>query len=114
MKAFLATEQRIPGFGNGVLQDTLFKARLNPKRKLCDLDDEGRARLFAVLKAVLQEMTDRGGRDTETDLYGDPGGYTTLMSRNTVGKPCPSCRQPIKKSSYMGGAVYFCPECQPV
>jgi len=31
MKALLATEQRVPGLGNGVLQDILFNARLHPK-----------------------------------------------------------------------------------
>ena len=59
-------------------------------------------------------MADGGGRDTETDLFGNPGGYTTLMSRNTVGKPCGSCGAVIVKKAYMGGSVYYCPECQPV
>ena len=35
-KAFLATEQRIPGLGNGCLQDILFRAGLNPRKKLED------------------------------------------------------------------------------
>jgi formamidopyrimidine-DNA glycosylase len=38
-KAFLATEQRIPGLGNGVLQDILWTAHLNPKRRMDDLSD---------------------------------------------------------------------------
>jgi len=33
LKALLATEQRIPGLGNGVLQDILFNASLHPRRK---------------------------------------------------------------------------------
>lgn len=32
LKAALATEQRIPGLGNGVLQDVLWEARLHPRR----------------------------------------------------------------------------------
>jgi formamidopyrimidine-DNA glycosylase len=36
-KAFLATEQRIPGLGNGVLQDVLWTARIHPKRKMATL-----------------------------------------------------------------------------
>ena len=36
-KEFLATKQRIPGLGNGVLQDILWKAQLHPKRKLVSL-----------------------------------------------------------------------------
>lgn len=113
-KAFLATEQRIPGFGNGVLQDVLYRARVNPKRRLGELDDELRGRIFQAVKDVLREMADHGGRDTELNLYGEPGGYTTMMSRKTVGRPCPSCDHPIEKAAYMGGSVYFCPECQPV
>ena len=38
-KAFLATEQRIPGLGNGVLQDILFNAGINPKRKMGTLTE---------------------------------------------------------------------------
>jgi len=34
MKALLATEQRFPGLGNGVLQDILFNANIHPKRFL--------------------------------------------------------------------------------
>lgn len=113
-KALLATEQRIPGLGNGVLQDILFRAHVNPKRKIRELDDELRSRLFSAVKEVLREMADGGGRDTETDLFGNPGGYTTLMSRNTVGKPCGLCGVLIVKKAYMGGSVYYCPECQPV
>ena len=33
-KALLATEQRIPGLGNGVLQDILYNARIHPKKKV--------------------------------------------------------------------------------
>jgi formamidopyrimidine-DNA glycosylase len=113
-KALLATEQRIPGLGNGVLQDILFRARVNPKRKIRELDKDIRLRIFSAAKDVLREMADGGGRDTELDLHGKPGGYTTVMSRNTVGKPCPSCGKSIEKKAYMGGSVYYCPECQPV
>jgi formamidopyrimidine-DNA glycosylase len=38
LKAFLAAEQRIPGLGNGVLQDIMFNAGLHPKRKLDSLN----------------------------------------------------------------------------
>ena len=45
-KALLATEQRIPGLGNGVLQDILFNARIHPKTKLSALGDDDLNRLF--------------------------------------------------------------------
>ena len=114
VKAFLATEQRIPGLGNGVLQDILFDAGINPKRKLDSFGYPECERLFRSVKEVLRKMTEGGGRDTEIDLDGKPGAYTTIMSRNAVGRPCPSCGYKIQKIAYMGGSVYFCPECQPV
>ena len=113
-KALLATEQRIPGLGNGVLQDILYRARIHPKRKVGALSDSDRQRLFRAVKDTLGEMAENGGRDTETDLFGNPGRYVTIMSRNHVGKPCPACGTQIRKAAYMGGSIYFCPDCQPL
>lgn len=111
-KAFLATEQRIPGLGNGVLQDILWKARIHPKRKINTLKDENKEALFNTVKAVLSEMTKLGGRDTEKDLYGDNGGYKTMMSKNNVDSSCISCGGIIKKENYLGGSIYYCENCQ--
>lgn len=111
-KAFLATEQRIPGLGNGVLQDILWTAHIHPKRKMGDLSEEDVEAMYAAVKGVLAEMTAQGGRDTERDLFGQPGGYTTILSRNTVGAPCPTCGTIIRKEPYLGGAIYFCANCQ--
>ena len=112
LKAFLATEQRIPGLGNGVLQDILYRARLHPKRKISSLSDEERQGLFKAIRTTLKDMAEQGGRDTEKDLFGNPGGYVTRMSKNTVGKPCPECGGLIEKQAYMGGSIYYCPGCQ--
>lgn len=111
-KALLATEQRIPGVGNGVLQDILFKAGIHPKRKKSFLSDEDKADLFKSLKETLKAMADMGGRDTEKDFFGNNGGYKTILSKNTLQNPCPVCNGEIKKEAYLGGAVYFCPTCQ--
>ena len=111
-KAFLATEQRIPGLGNGVLQDILYKARVHPKRRIGTLTDGERKALFHSVKSILKEMTVQGGRDTTRDLFGRPGGYRTRLSQTTVDKPCPVCGGTIVKQAYMGGSIYFCDGCQ--
>jgi formamidopyrimidine-DNA glycosylase len=112
LKAFLATEQRIPGLGNGVLQDILFNARMHPKKKEGTLSATDRRNLFDSVKNTLREMTAKGGRDTENDLFGKPGGYRTKLSKNTVGKPCSICGTPIKREAYLGGSIYYCAGCQ--
>ena len=109
VKAFLATEQRMPGLGNGCLQDILFQAGIHPKRKVSSLSDCEKNVLWAQVKTVLQTMTEQGGRDTEKDLFGNPGGYQTLMSKNTWASGCPACGGEIVKETYLGGAVYYCP-----
>jgi formamidopyrimidine-DNA glycosylase len=112
VKALLATEQRIPGIGNGVLQDILFNAGIHPKRRKSSLTDSDKDDLFNSLKVTLKNMTDLGGRDTEKDFFGNSGGYKTILSKNTVQEPCPGCGDLIVKEAYLGGAVYFCPTCQ--
>ena len=112
-KAFLATGQRIPGLGNGVLQDILFYAGIHPRRKMKSITEKEYTGLFSSIKDTLAEMTRLGGRDTEKDLFGKAGGYRTILSKNTVGKPCPVCGAVIKKTSYLGGAIYWCLDCQP-
>lgn len=111
-KALLATEQRIPGLGNGVLQDILFNARIHPKRKKSAFTDSAKAELYKSLKTTLKSMTGMGGRDTEKDLFGNNGGYRTLLSKNTINNPCVICGNKIIKEAYLGGAVYYCPTCQ--
>jgi formamidopyrimidine-DNA glycosylase len=111
-KALLATEQRIPGLGNGVLQDILFNAKIHPKKKVKTFTESEKENLYDSIKSTLAEMTFQGGRDTEKDLFGCSGGYKTKLSKNTVDKPCHICGDMIKKEAYMGGSIYFCSTCQ--
>ncbi len=112
LKALLATEQRIPGLGNGVLQDILFQAGMHPKKKVGTLAGKDRKALFDSVKKTLAAMAAKSGRDTESDLFGRPGGYRTVLSKNTVNKPCPVCGTLIKKEAYLGGSIYYCGTCQ--
>ena len=111
-KALLATEQRIPGLGNGVLQDILFNAKLHPKQKMDTLTKEQITGLLKSIKATIKEMVMGGGRNTEKNLYGQPGKYITKLSKYTVGQKCGVCDSLIKKSSYLGGSIYYCEGCQ--
>lgn len=114
VKALLATEQRIPGLGNGVLQDILFNAGIHPQRKLNDLGNKDFDELYRSIKDTLFAMTEQQGRDVEKDIYGNPGGYKTILSNKTKDEPCPRCGHLIVRKAYLGGNVYFCPLCQPL
>jgi formamidopyrimidine-DNA glycosylase len=114
LKAALATEQRIPGLGNGSLQDILWHANLHPKRKTSTLSNTEMQELFTSLKHTLAEMTRLGGRSTEKDLLGKPGGYPVVMCAGYNGRPCPQCGTIIHKEAFMGGSIYTCSHCQPL
>jgi formamidopyrimidine-DNA glycosylase len=112
LKGLLATEQRIPGLGNGILQDILFNAKMHPKKMVNSLSDGDKEGLFNSIKTTISMMVSKGGRDTELDLFGTPGSYKTILCKNTVNKPCPVCGTIIKKEAYMGGSIYYCEKCQ--
>ncbi len=113
-KALLATQQRIPGLGNGVLQDILFNARIHPKRKLATMSQGERDALFHSVKDTLSNMTRLGGRDVEKTLFGQAGGYQTRLSNKTLAQPCLDCGSSLVRQPYLGGNIYFCPACQPL
>jgi formamidopyrimidine-DNA glycosylase len=112
LKGLLATEQRIPGLGNGILQDILFNAKMHSKKMVNSLSDGDKEGLFNSVKTTISVMASKGGRDTELDLFGKPGNYKTILCKNTVNKPCPVCETIIKKETYMGGSIYYCEKCQ--
>lgn len=113
VKGFLATEQRFPGIGNGVLQDILFEAGIHPKRKISTLNDDEKDKLLSCVISVIKKMVKCGGRDTEKDIYGNKGGYKVKMSKNSISEGCPKCGSEIVKETYLGGSIYYCPVCQP-
>lgn len=112
VKGLLTQDQLIPGLGNAIAQDIMFGARLNPRRSLAELDGDDLGELYAAITETVQDVIAAGGRYDERDLHDAPGGYVRVMDAKAVGRPCPSCRTPIVKISYLGGACYFCPSCQ--
>ncbi len=111
-KGLLTQDQIIPGLGNAIAQDILFVAKLHPRHPINQLSASQTFDLYSSIRRLVSEVTACGGRYDEVDLYGHPGGYVRLMDKNSAGKPCPVCGTVIEKMQYLGGACYFCPNCQ--
>ena len=111
-KGLLTQDQLIPGLGNSIAQDILFRAKLHPKRPIQDLDKAQRRLLHRTILKTVQEVIEKGGRNDEYDLYGRAGGYQRILDKNAAGRPCPECGTKIVKIQYLGGACYLCPRCQ--
>lgn len=110
IKQALATDQHIPGLGNGVLQDILFNARIAPKRKVATLTEPDKRKLYQAVIETLKTMVSSNGRDSHNLLDGTPGGYHAQMTSNA--SMCPICHGPLTKEAYLGGKVIYCPNCQ--
>ncbi len=111
-KGLLTQAQLIPGLGNAIAQDILFRARLHPKHPIIDLTERQKRLLYQTILKTVAEVIEQGGRNDEYDLYNHQGGYRRIMDKNAVGCPCPECGAKIEKMQYLGGACYFCPRCQ--
>jgi formamidopyrimidine-DNA glycosylase len=112
VKGLLTQDQIIPGLGNAIAQDILFRARLHPKHALDDLNTDQKRVLYDAIVNTVDEIIKKGGRYDEYDLHNNRGGYVRIMDKNAVGRPCPECGGDIEKIQYLGGACYFCPNCQ--
>jgi len=112
VKGLLTQDQIIPGLGNALAQDIMFRAGLHPRHPIGELNRSRRKKLFNAILKTVHEVIAKGGRNDEYDLYGKPGRYVRLMDNKAVGQPCPKCREKIEKIQYLGGSCYFCPRCQ--
>lgn len=114
VKYFLVSEPGISGIGNGMCQEVLFEAGIHPKTKIKSLTETEIDGLHRALRTVVSKACELGGRDNETDIYGNVGGFETRMTAKTAGTPCPNCGTRIEKIAWLGGNCYFCPKCQVV
>jgi len=111
-KGLLTQNQIIPGLGNAIAQDILFRARLHPRHPITDLSTVQRRALYNAIIDTVGEVIDKGGRYDEYDLYNNRGGYVRIMDKNAPKRPCPECGSKIEKIQYLGGACYLCSNCQ--
>jgi formamidopyrimidine-DNA glycosylase len=112
VKSLLTQDQLIPGLGNAIAQDILFKAKLDPRHPLEGLSSIQLRKLHRSIVSTVKDVVKRGGRSDERDLFDRPGRYVRLMDKNAVGRPCPVCGTKIQKIQYLGGTCVFCPSCQ--
>jgi len=112
VKGLLTQDQLIPGLGNSIAQDIMFRAKLHPKHLISDLSTHQQRALYEAILSTLETAIRAGGRADEHGFDDQPGGYIRLMDKQSVGNPCPVCGDKVEKIQYLGGACYFCPKCQ--
>jgi formamidopyrimidine-DNA glycosylase len=114
IKSFLLDQKNIAGIGNVYVQDTLFKARLHPLRKIQTITQPEIAALHQSMREALYQSIKLGGLRYERDLYGRHGRYgpEQFIVAYKESKPCPACGTVIVKTRTGSTSSYLCPKCQ--
>jgi len=102
VKARLLDQGVIAGVGNLLADETLWRARLSPRRVAGELSVQELDVLRRALRAATRDAIRNGGVHT--------GRFMPARER---GGACPRCRTPLERATIGGRTTYWCPSCQP-
>jgi formamidopyrimidine-DNA glycosylase len=102
IKARLLDQGVIAGVGNLLADETLWRARLSPRRAAGSLEVEELDRLRRDLRAATRDAIRNGGVHTGR-----------FMPSRVRGGTCPRCRGPLARDTIGGRTTFWCPRCQP-
>jgi formamidopyrimidine-DNA glycosylase len=115
LKELLLDQTRVAGIGNIYSCESLWHARLDPRRRANSLKSAEGRRLHKAIVSVL-------ARALECCLHPPPdfrdpewwfqGLEDILRAYDREGRPCRRCGEPIKRIAQGGRSTYFCARCQ--
>lgn len=101
LKARLLDQGRIAGLGNLLVDETCFRAGIDPGRQAGALDGDTVAQLAGVIRETIADLTARGGSHT-----GD------LQPSRAVGGLCPRDGTELERRTIGGRTTWSCPHHQ--
>jgi formamidopyrimidine-DNA glycosylase len=115
IKSALLNQKLLRGVGNIYADESLFRARIRPRRRASNTSRDQLSRLRASIHEVLREAIALGGSSISD--YVDAGGqegFFQLKHRvyGRAGEPCLVCTTPIKRIVIGGRSSHYCPRCQ--
>lgn len=115
IKVAIMDQAVVSGVGNIYSNEACFNAKLDPRTKVGDMDDEQFKALHHGIIKSLKDGIKYGGssRAHFVDAEGHKGyflDYAFVYGRDK--HPCKKCGTEIKKIQLGGRGTYFCPKCQ--
>jgi formamidopyrimidine-DNA glycosylase len=115
VKAALLNQKLLHGVGNIYADEALFRARIRPRRRASSLTQSELRKLHAAIQRVLKAAIAAGGSSISDYVDADgEAGFFQIQHRayGREGKPCVTCKTPIKKIVVAGRGTHYCPSCQ--
>src|SRR5580704_11885419 len=115
IKALLLDQRVLRGMGNIYTDESLWRARIHPRRRGANLNDQEIHRLHGVVRRVLREAIRLRWSSVSdyVDAKGERGEYQMRhRAYGREGKKCSRCGTAIRRIIVAGRSSYFCPVCQ--
>jgi formamidopyrimidine-DNA glycosylase len=115
LKQFLLDQTRIAGVGNIYSCESLWHARLDPRRPANTVKSQEARRLHKAIVSVLSRALEcclHPAPDFRDPEWWFQGLEETLCAYGREGKPCRRCGNPIQRIALGGRSTYCCWQCQ--
>ncbi len=116
IKPLLLRQDVFAGIGNIVADESLWKARIHPRRKIASLKLSEVGNLFKALHYVLKKSIRLGGTTMRDWLRPDRSEgqyYKARLVYQRAGEKCQRCSAIIKRIKVASRGTFICETCQP-
>jgi formamidopyrimidine-DNA glycosylase len=115
IKAALLDQTVVAGIGNIYADESLWGAKVHPKRLVKTVTSEEFAAIYRELREVMAIAIEKGGSTDKNyvNAEGKRGNYLDFARAfRREGQPCPRCGADIIKFKAAGRGTHICPVCQ--
>jgi formamidopyrimidine-DNA glycosylase len=115
LKEFLLDQTRVAGIGNIYSSESLWHARLDPRRRANTLKPQEVRRLHKAIVSVLTRALEcclHPAPDFRDPEWWFQGLEKILRAYGREGKPCRRCGEPIQRIAQGGRSTFWCGRCQ--
>ncbi|GAC1313148.1 MAG: bifunctional DNA-formamidopyrimidine glycosylase/DNA-(apurinic or apyrimidinic site) lyase [Chloroflexota bacterium] len=110
LKTTIMDQSVVGGIGNIYADESLWRARLHPRRPANSLSDTEIARLHRAIRAVLDYAVREGVAFVPQGKAISDRAFPYAHGR--AGTPCPRCGTTFVKEWVGGRGTHYCPKCQ--
>ena len=115
IKALLMDQRVLRGMGNIYTDESLWRAKIHPRRLGTKLNEREVKALYKAIHSVLTEAI-RSRGSSVSDYVDSDGQRGEFQLRHRVyqreGKKCYRCGRVIRRAIVAGRSSFFCPRCQ--
>jgi formamidopyrimidine-DNA glycosylase len=115
LKEFLLDQTRVSGVGNIYSAESLWQARLDPRRRANTLEPAEARRLHKAIVSVLKRALEcclHPAPDFRDSEWWFQGLESILRVYGREAKPCRRCGKPVRRIEQGGRSTYCCLHCQ--